>query len=121
MDSQERLAQQAVALSDMIADSLLARGAGATPLQYILNRAKNDSTKALGALLNIDPTEVETVRVLQFEAQLYSRMVGYIRQAFEYGLEQDGAFAGVPYADAMELYHDVMAPQPEDEIQAGGI
>jgi hypothetical protein len=107
-DYTERLARQAIALSENIVGDLLVQGRQGAPLQYVLNRAKHCSARALTELVSADPEIPRVIRELQFQAELYGRMVQFVREAVEAGLEADGTYLPIPMEDAAELYHDVM-------------
>jgi hypothetical protein len=117
MDATERLAQRAIALSGTIINSLIAKShTESSPLQYVLNRAKHESARALTELVNANPEDPGQVRSLQNEAELYSRLLAFIREAFQAGLEQDGqTFKAIPYEDAVELYYDVTSSEGDYE------
>jgi len=107
---QFRLAQRAVAVADQIARELAA--IRSTPLQVVMVRAKQESAKALAAMIDHDPADVEGMRALQAKVQMFRDMVRFTSDAVREG---DSAAQQLDEADRADIAELVTSDEGADD------
>lgn len=107
---QFRLAQRAVAVADQIARELAA--IRSTPLQVVMVRAKQESAKALAAMIDHDPADVEGMRALQAKVQMFRDMVKFMSEALAEG---DSAAQVLDENDKADVADLIVSDQEADD------
>lgn len=105
-----RLAQRAVAVSSQIAKELTARGT--MPLQIVMVRAKQESSLALAAMVDHDPSDVEGMRRLQAKVQMFRDMVKFMSEALAEG---DSAAQVLDENDKADVADLIVSDQEADD------
>ena len=107
---QFRLAQRAVAVADQIARELAA--IRSTPLQVVMVRAKQESAKALAAMIDHDPADVEGMRALQAKVRMFRAMVKFMSEALAEG---DSAAQVLDENDKADVADLIVSDQEADD------